>query len=162
MEIPALHKTTAASDVPLERLAGNGQLDEQQKVGEAARQFEALLLRKILEETQKTVIHSEFSDDSTAAGIYRDMVTQQLADSISKSGGFGVAKTLERQLNRQLKSVSPAGHGPSSEAQPTSLAGMDAARSGPRPAAAAQSITNLELRGATALISHERPVAKPY
>src|SRR5262245_52648290 len=107
MEIPALQKTQSASDVPLERLAGNGQLSETQKVAEAARQFEALLLRKILEETQKTVIHSEFSDDSTAAGIYRDMVTQQLAESISKSGNFGVAKTLERQLNRQLHPVSP-------------------------------------------------------
>src|SRR6185503_5628354 len=118
MEIPALQKTQPASDVPLERLAGNGQLSEPQKVAEAARQFEALLLRKILEETQKTVIHSEFSDDSTAAGIYRDLVTQQLAESISKSGSFGVAKTLERQLNRQLHSVSPA-------AQPASSAGAD-------------------------------------
>jgi Rod binding domain-containing protein len=59
-----------------------------------ARQFEAILLRQILQSTQKTVIPSKFSDNSTAASIYHDLVTHQLADSISKSGTVGLAKTL--------------------------------------------------------------------
>ena len=80
MEISALHTDLKAPDVPLERLAGNRSLSEEQKVAEASRQFEAILLRQILESTQKTVIPSEFSDNSTASGIYRDMITAQLAD----------------------------------------------------------------------------------
>ena len=102
-------QNNAAADVPIEQLAHNRALTEQQKVGEVARQFEALLLRQILQETQKTVIPSKYADNSTTAGIYHDMVTNQLADSISKSGTVGLAQSLTRQLTRQLKPASTAG-----------------------------------------------------
>jgi peptidoglycan hydrolase FlgJ len=102
-------QNNSAADVPIEQLAGNRVLTQQQKVAEVARQFEALLLRQILSETQKTVIPSTYTDDSTAAGIYHDMVTQQLADSISKSGTLGLAQSLERQLTQQLQPASTAG-----------------------------------------------------
>lgn len=100
MVVTPLPKTADASDIPPERLAGNTALTEQQKIAEASRQFEAILLRQILSATQKTVIPSKFADNSTASGIYRDMITNQLADSISKSGAFGLAKTFEQQLTR--------------------------------------------------------------
>jgi Rod binding domain-containing protein len=99
MNVPSLQSRVAPSDVAPEQLAGNKALSEQDKIGEASRQFEALLLRQILQETQKPVVASKFSDTSTAGGIYRDMVTGQLADAISKSGSFGLAKTFERQLS---------------------------------------------------------------
>ena len=99
MNINPLQQKVVPSDVPPERLAHNSALTERQKIGEASRQFEAILLRQILENTQKTVIKSKLSDDSTASSVYRDMVTSQLADSISKSGAFGLAKTFEHQLS---------------------------------------------------------------
>ena len=98
MSVAPLHSQLSAADIPPERLAGNTTLTEQEKIAEASRQFEAILLRQILSETQKTVISSKYSDNSVASGIYRDMVTNQLAESISKSGSFGLAKTFERQL----------------------------------------------------------------
>jgi peptidoglycan hydrolase FlgJ len=98
MNVPALNSRVSAADIPPERLAGNTSLTEAQKIAEASRQFEAILLRQILSETQKTAIPSKYTDNSVASGIYRDMVTNQLADSISKSGSFGLAKTFERQL----------------------------------------------------------------
>ncbi|HLP78334.1 MAG TPA: rod-binding protein, partial [Candidatus Paceibacterota bacterium] len=93
MTIPPLQSKIDASEVPMEQIAGNKALTEDQKIGEATRQFEAVLLRQILESTQKTVVKSKYSDDSTTASIYRDMVTNQLADSISKSGGLGLGET---------------------------------------------------------------------
>ncbi len=83
-----------------------------------ARQFEALLLRQILQETQKTVIQSKYADNSTTAGIYHDMVTKQLADSISKSGTLGLAQSLERQLTRQICPASTAGPDRPADAKP--------------------------------------------
>jgi Rod binding domain-containing protein len=101
MNIPALKPHINAQDIAPERLAKNPELTDREKINEASRQFEAILLKQVLESSQKTVIHSKISDDnSTASGIYHDMVTTQLADSISKSGSFGLAKTFEQQLNR--------------------------------------------------------------
>ncbi|HXT11668.1 MAG TPA: rod-binding protein [Candidatus Angelobacter sp.] len=101
MNISPLKPQVVASDIAPERLAHNPDLTEKQKVAEASRQFEVILLKQILESSQKTVIKSKYSnDDSTASGIYHDMITTQLADSISKTGKFGLAKVFEQQLDR--------------------------------------------------------------
>jgi Rod binding domain-containing protein len=100
MEINPLQRKVDASEIDPERLAGNTQLTRTEKIAEASRQFEAVLLRQILESTQKTVIKSKYADDSTSSAIYRDQVTSQLAQSISKSGAFGLAKVFEQQLTR--------------------------------------------------------------
>ena len=107
-----------ASDVPIEQLAHNHALTDQQKVAEVSRQFEALLLRQIFQETQKTVIQSKYADNSTTAGIYHDMVTKQLADSISKSGTLGLAQSLQRQLTRQICPTLTAGPDRPADAKP--------------------------------------------
>jgi len=98
MQIPGIQSKIDPSHLPLESLAGNKTLSQDQKVAEASRQFEAILLRQFLAESQKPVITSEFTDDSSSAGIYQDMITNQLADSMSRSGGIGLAKSFERQL----------------------------------------------------------------
>lgn len=95
------------SDVPMNELVGNKSLTEHQKIAEASRQFEAILLRQILSEAEKPVIKSEFTDNSTAAGIYQDFITNQLSESLSKSGAFGFAKVFDRQLDRADQSNSP-------------------------------------------------------
>ena len=113
MQVPLIQRPVSAADLPPEQLAHNSALSEPEKLAQASRQFEALLLRQILAETQKTVIPSKFSDNSVSSGIYRDMVTNQLADSISKSGGFGLAGTFQRQLTHQAAAGHPAGASPS-------------------------------------------------
>ncbi len=99
MNIPPIQSPIDTSNVPVEELASNKHLTKQQKIHEASRQFESILLRQILSEMQKPVTNSEFNDDSTAAGIYQDYVSNALADSISKSGAFGLAKVFEQQLS---------------------------------------------------------------
>jgi len=99
MTIPPIQAPIDTSNVPIEDLAGNKHLTQQQKIHEASRQFEAIMLQQILSETQKPVIESEFTDDSTASGIYQDYMTQALAQSMSKSDSFGFAKIFEDQLS---------------------------------------------------------------
>jgi len=102
------------SNLPLDRIAGSTQLDQKQKISQVSRAFEAVLLRQILQEGQKPTFKSKLSGNSTTDSIYHDMVANQLAENISKSGSFGLAKSLSRELQRQTgaaKSASPT-HAP--------------------------------------------------
>lgn len=105
MELTALQPRVDATNLPLDRLAENRQLSESQKVTEAGRQFEAILLRQILGEAMKPVFKSEFTGQSAQAGIYQDMVVNQLADNLTRSGGMGLAKSLNHELARQLSTA---------------------------------------------------------
>ena len=107
MNIGAIQSNPSAADVAPESLAGNKMLNQHQKIAEASRQFESMLLRQILSEAEKPVIKSEFTDNSTASGIYQDFITNQLSDSLSKSGAFGFAKVFDRQLDKPDKSTAP-------------------------------------------------------
>ena len=109
MNIAPIQSPASTANVPVESLAGNKNLTEQQKIAEASRQFEAIMLRQILNESQKPVITSEFTDNSTASGIYQDFISNTLADSISKSGTLGLAKIFERQLSHPAAKPVAAG-----------------------------------------------------
>ena len=102
MDIPPLQSQAKASVVPFDQLASNPNVSDRDKVKEACRQFEAVLLRQILGEARKTVIPSSTNSDSNVSGIYNDMVNNQMADSISRSGAFGLAKSLQAQLVHQV------------------------------------------------------------
>jgi Rod binding domain-containing protein len=130
MSIPALQHSVRAAEIAPERLAGNSRLNEKEKVAEASRQFESILLRQILQEAQKPVVHTKLNTDSTAKGIYRDMVTTRLADSISRSGEFGLARTFAQQLNGPDSSGTQSAPSaqPGSVAAATSRPGTAAAR----------------------------------
>ncbi len=111
MEISPLQHRVNAADLPIEQLAGNAGVSDSQKVKELARQFEAVLLRQILGEAQKKVFASTMNEDSFCGGIYQDLITNQLADRISSSGSFGLARALEKQLQHELKTAPPSVHG---------------------------------------------------
>ncbi len=68
-----------------------------------SRQFEAVLLRQILASAQKTIFASSMNPQSVSTGIYQDLITNQLADNISHSGAFGLARSLEKQLRHELR-----------------------------------------------------------
>ena len=102
MEIPPLTPQVKASVLPFDKLVSSENVPDSEKVKEVCKQFEAVLLRQILGEARKTVISSSDNPDSNTTGIYNDMVNNQLADSISRSGAFGLAKSLQTQLVHQV------------------------------------------------------------
>lgn len=103
MPITPLHRSISPSPLPVEQISGNTQLSEAQKVEEVCRKFEAVLLRQILAEANKTVLPSKFIAQSSVHSIYQDMTIHQLADNISQSGKFGLADALRHQLSVQLE-----------------------------------------------------------
>ena len=99
MTVSPIQSTSQDTDVPIEQLAGNKHLTQQQKIHEASREFEVIMLQQVLSEMQKPVIKSEFTDDSTASDIYQSYISNALAEGMSKSGAFGFAKIFEQQLS---------------------------------------------------------------
>ena len=109
MEIPPLRGSHIdLSSLPLDRVAASTQISEKEKIGEVSRAFEAVLLRQILSESQRPMSKSNLVGNSTTDGIYRDLVTSQLADNISKSGSFGLAKSLAGELQHNTKAADGA------------------------------------------------------
>jgi Rod binding domain-containing protein len=96
-----------AANLGLDRLAASTQVSESEKVAEVSRAFEAVLLRQILSESQRPIFQSSSAGNSSVDGIYRDMVVNQMADDISKSGSFGLGKSLARELQRQSGPAQP-------------------------------------------------------
>jgi Rod binding domain-containing protein len=115
MNILGANSRVEASQLPLESLAHNKNISDADKVTEVARQFEAVLLRQIMQDIRKPVL-APAEGDATASGVYNDMINNQMAESISRAGGFGLAKSLAAQLSHQVLPASSAppeaGHSP--------------------------------------------------
>lgn len=122
----------ALAAIPMEKLAKDPNISEATKVGEMARQFEAVLLRQILASARKPVIEDEDDETSSTDKLYDDMINQQFADTISRSGDFGLARSLERELLRQTKMSKRDG------SQETAAGPAGAAAAGPAKTPAAE------------------------
>jgi Rod binding domain-containing protein len=95
-----------AGQLGLERLASSEHVSEQDKAREVARQFEAVLLRQILQSAHQTGIKGMFEEESSSTkDVYFDMMNFHLADTISQGGGLGLASAFEAQLQRQTSPV---------------------------------------------------------
>jgi Rod binding domain-containing protein len=95
------HAKVNPADVPLEKLATSKALTEEQKTSEMTRQFEALLMRQILNEAHKPAFKSKYAQTGVSSAIYQDLMVNQLADRISSSRTVGLAQELESQVSRQ-------------------------------------------------------------
>jgi Rod binding domain-containing protein len=103
METTSIHRQTQISQIPLEQLANNRSVSDEEKTAEVSRQFESILVKQILQEGQKSSVSSLFGKPTAADSIYQDMINNQLADGISKSGTLGLAGNLKSQLVRQAQ-----------------------------------------------------------
>ena len=98
MAVPINMQTMSANHLAVEQLAQNRQLTEPQKVGEVARHFEAILLRQFLSEATKPMFSSNEGMNAAQRGVYQDMIVNTLADTISRTGEFGLSPAFRQQL----------------------------------------------------------------
>lgn len=99
--IPPLdHRSLHADQLPIEQLARNPSLSESEKVQELCRQFEAILVRQILRDSEKSRLHNTLNENSSVNSVYREMVYEQLGNAVSHGGHLGFATSLEAQFNR--------------------------------------------------------------
>jgi flagellar protein FlgJ len=71
---------------------------QDQKLSEACKQFEGLLLGMILKDSLASPQESE--SDGAGSGLMKQFASEQLAQSMSNDGGIGLADMLyERMIN---------------------------------------------------------------
>lgn len=97
---PAITRLGIAN-LSFEQVAASSHIDQQTKIAEAARQFESVLLRQMLTDIRKPIHHSNPEGQGAANAIYDDLINGTLADSISRSGMLGFARSLEKELTFQ-------------------------------------------------------------
>lgn len=83
----------------LNRLKYQAGQDAKAALPEVAKQFESLYVQMAMKSMRQAGAPQESGlFDSEQSRFYRDMYDQQMALHLAKQGGFGLAKTLERQL----------------------------------------------------------------
>ena len=97
----SINSRASGPQLPPERLAKAEGISHDQKLDELARQFEAVLLRKIITESQKPLLGPGMMSTSGPNGVYQDLMVSRLADDLAHTNSFGLAESLKAQLTRQ-------------------------------------------------------------
>jgi flagellar protein FlgJ len=71
---------------------------------QAAQQFEALLVQEMLKSMWATVPRGELLSNSHEEQMYRDLLNEAMADSISEGRGIGIKDVILKDLNTLGKS----------------------------------------------------------
>jgi len=70
----------------------------------AAQQFEALLVKQMIDSMWRTVPKEGLLSGSNEKSMYRDMLNEALANSISEGRGIGVKDVILKDINKLSKS----------------------------------------------------------
>lgn len=81
---------------------------DREKLAAAAKQFEAIFLRQMLSAARKTDFGGEKLFGSQGLDTFRTMQDEHFADQAAKTGAFGLAAMIEKQLAARLIPSSPA------------------------------------------------------
>ena len=82
-----------------------------------AQQFEAILVRQMLNKTMASMVGTEKS--GPAANVYGDMLTDTFAQQLTSGRGLGLGRMLEKQLSpRGVVTPTPAAVPGSTQAHP--------------------------------------------
>lgn len=103
MNIDAIHQGTVPDllDLRAKRSkAVESGLSPHKKLKRACQDFEAMFVGYVLKSMRKTVPEGGFIKKSAGERIYREMLDMEVASSISKNRGMGLADVLYNQLKK--------------------------------------------------------------
>ena len=98
---PTLDQVAMKSHGATKPLSGkalrNASPAEQRK--EVSAQFEAILVRQLLGPTMSSMLGK---DGGAASNVYGDMLTDTFAQQLTRGGGLGLGRMLEKQLTPRI------------------------------------------------------------
>lgn len=78
-------------------------VNSEASIRDAAKQFEAILLKQMFRELRSSSLSEPMSGASSA---YREMADEHLANHLAKSGAFGFGKAMADQMLSQIRGAS--------------------------------------------------------
>ena len=88
----------------LGQLRGQASKDPSKAVRATAEQFESYFIQQMITAMRKTVEKSDLVD-TDKMDTYQDMMDKELANSLTKRGGIGLADVLEQQLTQRMNAA---------------------------------------------------------
>ena len=90
----------------LENKLGNVSTEEDEKMLEACKEFEAYMLEQVYKQMDKTVMRAD-EEKSDYENYFGDMRIQELAKRATDQGGVGLAQQLYESMKRQSEGLTP-------------------------------------------------------
>jgi flagellar protein FlgJ len=104
--IPPLQNGTAfvmnQEQQRLDRLQ-NAQLSDEQKLREAASDFEAIFAQQMLKSMREATLKSDLIKVSEGERVFREMLDQRRSEQLADSGSLGLGEMIYKQLQPHLR-----------------------------------------------------------
>ncbi|MDA3852123.1 MAG: rod-binding protein [Spirochaetaceae bacterium] len=96
---------SSQSMAQLNRMENAGQLsiEDDKKLREACQDFEAILIKQMLDAMKKTLPEGSLIEKNQGEKIFEDMLYQEYAKTVSREEPMGVSDMMYRQMVRQNK-----------------------------------------------------------
>lgn len=75
---------------------------DEEKLKKACQEFEGIMLDMLYKQMKATIIKSDLVQRDAGSDIYESMLDEKLMEAASKTGSFGLAESLYKQLSRNL------------------------------------------------------------
>ena len=79
--------------------SGSSRIDKSSKLYKVSQDFEAIFIKQMLNVMRKSVSKTGLMDGGMAEEIFEDMLYDEYAEKMAKSGSFGIADMIYRKLN---------------------------------------------------------------
>lgn len=96
--MPYINKNTNLD----EKLVKAYDTKDDEKLKETCQEFESMFVNLMLKEMRKTIPESDFMPQSFATQTFEEMYDEEIAKSVSKGKGIGIADAMYRQMSYQL------------------------------------------------------------
>lgn len=83
--------------------AAMGKSDDKE-LKNVCQQFESIMLDMMFKQMKTTIIKSDLIEEDAGREIFQSMLDENLMEQASKTGSFGLAETLYKQLRKQSAS----------------------------------------------------------
>ena len=74
-------------------------IDKSSQLYKVSQEFEAIFIKQMLNVMRKSVAKSGLMDGGMAEDIFEDMLYDEYAQNMAKTGSFGIADMIYKQLN---------------------------------------------------------------